>query len=112
MRARKVDANYNVIADEFERLGCRVHRTNADWDLTVKYCDITRTVEVKNPQTSYGKKGLNAKQKKLTVEPYLIRDVQDVKVCVESMVRYQRYVDEGIRRELLKESYVNDRYRL
>jgi hypothetical protein len=106
VRARKVDGNYKDVIAEFERLGCRVHRTNADWDLTVKYADYVRCIEVKNPNTAYGKKGLSERQKDLVITPYLVRSLEDVRACVESMKRYCVYINDGIRRELEKGEYI------
>lgn len=85
MRARRTDNNYDDIVDELERLGLKVHRTNADWDLTVAYGRAIELVEVKNPETAYGKKGLNKKQKELPIKPYLIRNLEDCLHCAQTL---------------------------
>lgn len=78
MKAKRTDKNHSLIADAYEKLGCRVHRTNADWDLTVQYGGLTDLVEIKNPETAYGKRGENDRQKQLPVMRRLIRTVDDV----------------------------------
>ena len=54
MRARKVDANHKAIAGYFEKLGCLVHHSIGDWDLTVcrpNKPDTLRLIEVKDPKS-------------------------------------------------------------
>lgn len=87
MRARRTDANHEAIAKAFEGLGCRVHRTNADWDLTVCYGREVELVEVKNEKTQYGRKGLSKRQQELPIQPYLVRNLDDVEECVKSLRR-------------------------
>lgn len=70
--ANKVDANQDAIAAEYERRGCEVHRTNRDWDLTVQKAGITDLVEVKNPATLYGRKGLNKRQKAIKLHRWVV----------------------------------------
>jgi len=88
VRARRTDANHGSIADAFERLGCRVHRTNGDWDLTVQHGGVTMLVEVKNPDTSYGKRGESARQKELPVMRRLVRNLDDVSETVNTLRRW------------------------
>ena len=51
MRARKVDANHRALATVFKQLGCLVHPTIGDWDLTVCKFGIVRLVEIKDPKS-------------------------------------------------------------
>lgn len=65
--AAKRDANHAVIARHFEALGCSVvelpHAGVAGFpDLVVGCIGVNRLVEVKNPETAYGRRGLNANQ--------------------------------------------------
>jgi len=92
-RAAKIDANQPAIAAEFERLGCIVHRTNADWDLTVQLYGLTVPVEVKNRETSYGKRGLNKRQQGIKIARWTVYDARDVAQCVESLKTLKRALD-------------------
>lgn len=65
-RARK-DANHNELVSLFERLGCTVAQMHACGvpgfpDIAVGAMGKTFLVELKNPNTSYGKRGLNPNQ--------------------------------------------------
>lgn len=65
--AAKRDANHAVIARHFEALGCSVvelpHAGVAGFpDLVVGCIGRNRLVEVKNPETRYGRAGLNTNQ--------------------------------------------------
>lgn len=93
MRARRTDANQDAIADEFERLGCIVDRTNKDWDLTVQFCGLTELVEVKNLETSYGRKGLSKRQQGMKLRRWTVYDARDVAQCVESLKTLKRALD-------------------
>lgn len=70
--ANKVDANQDAIVLEYERLGCEVHRTNRDWDLTVDKDGIIGLVEIKNPATLYGRKGLNKRQQAIKLHRWVV----------------------------------------
>lgn len=48
MRARKVDANLDVIRKAYRKMGVAVHTTNGDWDLTVAFQGVVDLVEVKD----------------------------------------------------------------
>ena len=85
MRARRVDDNYHDVIRELERLGLKVHRTNSDWDLTVAFGRAIELIEIKNPNTAYGKKGLNKRQKDLPIQPYLIRNLEDCLHCAQTL---------------------------
>ena len=65
-RGRK-DDNHNALKLAFEQMGCSVvDLYDAGMagvpDLIVGVAGVTLTVEVKNPQTRYGRAGLNANQ--------------------------------------------------
>ena len=64
----KKDANHNVIVDALKKHGASVidmsHVGQGFPDLIVGFASKTFLVEIKNPKTSYGKKGLNKNQAK------------------------------------------------
>lgn len=65
-RAAKRDANHGEIVTTFERLGCTVFETDrvgGGWpDLVVGVLGVSFLVEIKNPETHYGRAGLNGNQ--------------------------------------------------
>jgi len=66
-RAARRDGNHTLIAQAFERLGCTVLDTPAIGiagfpDLVVGLFGVWHVVEVKNPETRYGRAGLNSNQ--------------------------------------------------
>lgn len=65
-KARK-DGNHGEIVARFEALGCTVAQLHAagvaGWpDLVVGLLGANRLVEIKNPETAYGRAGLNKNQ--------------------------------------------------
>lgn len=60
--ARRTDANQAEIVSALRAAGVRVKVVHQPYDLQVWHGDKTCYLEVKNPKTQYGKKGLNAKQ--------------------------------------------------
>lgn len=46
-----MDANHKTVAGYFEKLGCLVHHTIGDWDLTVAKFGAVRLIEVKDPKS-------------------------------------------------------------
>lgn len=65
--ARRKDGNHSTIAKRFEALGCTVFDTSAIGlagfpDLVVGFRQVNHLVEVKNPETRYGRAGLNEAQ--------------------------------------------------
>lgn len=60
--ARRTDANQSEIVSALRAAGARVKVVHQPYDLQVWFNDKTFYIEVKNPKTAYGKKGLNAKQ--------------------------------------------------
>ena len=61
--ARRVDANQAEIVKALRAAGATVKVTHQPFDLQVWAANgETLYMEVKNPKTAYGKKGLNAKQ--------------------------------------------------
>jgi hypothetical protein len=66
MYGRKKDANHNEIVDAMTKVGAYVidmsHVGRGFPDLIVGFKKMTILMEIKNPKTSYGKKGLNKNQ--------------------------------------------------
>lgn len=63
----KKDGNHDDIVRAFEQLGCSVaqlhHSGIAGWpDLVCGVIGVNHLVEVKNPETRYGREGLNQNQ--------------------------------------------------
>lgn len=68
MRRRgKRDANHGRLVATFKQLGCSVAELTdtgiPGWpDIIVGCVGVNRLVELKNPETAYGKRGLNSNQ--------------------------------------------------
>ena len=67
VRRASKDGNHDVIAARFRDLGCTVIETHRagipGWpDLAVGCVGVTQLVEIKNPDTSYGRRGVNPNQ--------------------------------------------------
>jgi len=60
--ARRVDANQAEIVAALRNAGAKVKIVHQPYDLQVWIGDRTMYIEVKNPKTGYGRKGLNEKQ--------------------------------------------------
>ncbi len=60
--ARRVDANQAEIVAALRKAGAKVKVVHQPYDLQVWIGERTMYVEVKNPKTGYGRKGMNAKQ--------------------------------------------------
>lgn len=65
--ARKRDGNHSLIVKRFEALGCTVLDMSAIGiagapDLVVGFRQANHLVELKNPETRYGRAGLNEAQ--------------------------------------------------
>jgi hypothetical protein len=61
--ARRVDANQSIIVEALRAAGARVKVVHQPYDLQVwTPAGATMYFEVKNSATSYGKRGMNAKQ--------------------------------------------------
>jgi hypothetical protein len=60
--ARRTDANQSVIVDALRKAGAKVKIVHQPYDLQIWAGDRTMYIEVKNPKTYYGRKGLNGKQ--------------------------------------------------
>lgn len=66
-RRNSKDANHDPIVERFRALGCSVIEMHATGipgfpDLVVGTIGVSHLVEVKNPDTPYGRKGLNDNQ--------------------------------------------------
>ena len=96
MRARRTDANHKAIAGWFERLGCLVHHTIGDWDLTVQRMKVTKLIECKN-----GAKARHTeRQIKLLSDGWLIHRVETLDDAIE--------VVEAMRAEAMHRDGVRD----
>lgn len=60
--ARRVDGNQAEIVAALRKAGAKVKVVHQPYDLQVWIGDRTMYIEVKNPKTSRGRKGMNAKQ--------------------------------------------------
>ena len=60
--ARRVDANQAEIVAALRKAGAKVKIVHQPYDLQVWIGERTMYLEVKNPKTGYGRKGLNEKQ--------------------------------------------------
>lgn len=68
--ARRTDANQGEIVKALRKAGAKVKVVHQPYDLQVwahEGSDRTMYIEVKNPKTSYGKKGLNDKQQEESI---------------------------------------------
>ena len=62
-RAAKVDGNQAIIVELLRKAGASVYVVGLPVDLLVGYRGITTLVEIKDPASRYGKRGLNDNQK-------------------------------------------------
>jgi hypothetical protein len=76
--ARRVDENTKAITEAFRRLGCLVHCTNGDWDLTVSKFNVTALVEVKDGKKSPSRKRLTARSQSLVDAGWPISRVESL----------------------------------
>lgn len=60
--ARRVDANQAEIVAALRKAGAKVKIVHQPYDLQVWIGERTMYIEVKNPKTGYGRKGMNEKQ--------------------------------------------------
>ncbi len=88
MRARKVDSNHGVIAEAFEKLGCLVHHTIGDWDLTVSKYGVIRLVECKRSAKAKSTK----RQIELAKQGWPIVRVESV----DDVIKLERAMSAGI----------------
>ena len=63
MRALRVDENQKMIVDALRAVGASVWVIGRPVDLLVGFRGVTVLMEVKNPNSRYGKKGMNENQK-------------------------------------------------
>lgn len=90
MRARRTDANHQTIAGYFERLGCFVHSTNGDWDLTVSKFGTVKLIEIKDPNKPPSATRLTERSQKLVnagLPIVRVETMDDVIAVVRSMRR-------------------------
>ncbi len=100
--AAKKDSNHEKIVEELEAGGARCmdmsKMGNGFPDLLVWHLDMWHVVEIKNPQTAYGKKGLNKRQKEWATEwqggpVYVVRTSEDCQNFVSG--RFEMIENEG-----------------
>lgn len=60
--AARIDNNKHELVSHFKMLGASVYDIKMPVDLLVGYAGRTALVEVKNPNTQYGRKGFNPLQ--------------------------------------------------
>ena len=65
--ARRTDANQGEIVKALRKAGAKVKVVHQPYDLQVWIGEKTMYIEVKNPKTAYGKKGLNGKQQEESI---------------------------------------------
>ena len=63
MRAKRVDANQGQIVSALEAVGASVLVIGYPVDLLIGIANKTMLMEVKNPNSRYGKQGANANQR-------------------------------------------------
>lgn len=100
----KKDANHSEIVNEFKRLGASVlDASNVGSgmpDLVVSCSGTLHLVDVKNPNTGYGRRGLNKRQKEWALEwkggpVYLISTIEEVAEMVRgNLAGLKRFPEE------------------
>lgn len=96
-RQSKRDANHAELTRAFEELGCTVqdlsHAGVAGWpDVVVGCIGRNHLVEFKNPETAYGRAGLNSNQRTFARDwrggqIYAVSTTQEVMVLVQNWRR-------------------------
>lgn len=86
MKVGRVDKNQNKIVKAFHQVGASVFDTSKVGggfpDLVVAFQGETHLIEVKNPENSYGRKGLNKRQQEFSdswrgAPVHIVRTVDD-----------------------------------
>jgi hypothetical protein len=92
--APRRDNNHGEIIAAFKKLGCAVMDTSRQGggfpDLLVAHRQNIRMVEIKNPKTSYGKKGLSKSQVAFSetgIKVHIVRTLDDVQNLVAEWAR-------------------------
>ena len=96
-RHRKTDANCSLIVKTLRKLGCRVHVTNDDWDLTVQRGGITMLCEVRGAgKPRKARKGRQADfQSEFMV--YWLQTQEDCQNLAKTLIRWSEAVMNGSR---------------
>ncbi len=96
MRARKIDTNQHQIVEWLEEYGCRVHKTNADWDLSVQLFGLTMLCEVR-PETGGIQKARQGNQERVhgLFSIYWLRNQEDCKRLVETLLSWHKAICAG-----------------
>ena len=61
--AARIDGNSAAIVDALRKAGASVYHIKLPVDLLVGYRGVTMLVEIKNPETRYGRAGANGNQR-------------------------------------------------
>lgn len=101
--ARKVDGNTKTISDAFKSLGCHVHQTNGDWDLTVQFgvaVRATALVEIKDPEQKANKgarvrRSANQKKVHAVMAVRIVKTLDDVLDAVDELRRQHNRIMGG-----------------
>ena len=94
--ARRTDANHSTIAQTFERLGCKVHHTIGDWDITVTRMGVIKLVEIKDPSKPPSARKLTDRAQKMVDDGWPIRRVETTDDCLAVVAEIHA---EAMRRE-------------
>ena len=91
------DKNHKILSDRFEALGCTVADlalagVNGLPDVACGVMGRTFLVEYKNPETAYGRRGLNSDQQRFAERwrggmIYCVSTVDEVDVLVQNWLR-------------------------
>lgn len=92
------DHNHKLLSDHFEALGCSVTDlalagVNGLPDIAVGCMGRTYLVELKNPDTAYGRKGMNTDQQRFAErwrggQVYCVSTIEEVEILVANWRRY------------------------
>ena len=95
--ARRVDANLSEVAGAFRAMGCVVHITNADWDMTIQYGGITMLIEVKDGKKVASKRKLTKLQERLHASMCVrvVKDLSEVEGCVKTLRQWAQFIQRG-----------------
>lgn len=99
------DANHDAIVAEFKRLGCGVRDMSEhgsgvpDLFVSVPEYDGIFMVEVKNPNTEYGRKGLSSPQRRfqnMMGPVHVVRTAEDAIECARTMRLHAQLLNDAI----------------
>lgn len=108
VRARRQDANHAEIRELFRKHGGSWFDTHALGrgfpDGVVGYGGLVLAVEVKNPKKPPSQRKLTPKEQKFHAQwtgcIRVVENEEDVKLVMQTLKNWQRYITEGIAREM------------